>query len=89
MTKEQKEGAALALKNASWNLDQGNYQSAEAWAEAASEMICEANLSTHEQIDLVAPHDGATTGDKVVIALSAGVLLWMISSIITGLWIMP
>lgn len=86
MSDDEKSGAEMALKNALWNVQQGHSLAAQSWAESAAEMIAEANYGEDQQRRLVAPSDGATTGDKVAIGLSACVLLWMLVSMLSGVW---
>lgn len=89
MTDEQKSSAELALKNAVWNVQKGHFMAAQSWAESAAEMLEEANLDQEQLRKLVAPNEWLTTGDKVVITLSASVLVWMVVSMITGVWYLP
>lgn len=89
MTDEQKSSAELALKNAVWNVQKGHFMAAQSWAESAAEMLEEANLDQDQLRKLVAPNEWLTTGDKVVITLSASVLVWMVVSMITGVWALP
>ena len=86
MTDEQKSSAELALKNAVWNVQKGHFMAAQSWAESAAEMLEEANLDQDQLRKLVAPNEWLTTGDKVVITLSASVGLWMVVSMIFGVW---
>ena len=86
MTDEQKSSAELALRNAVWNVQKGHFMAAQSWAESAAEMLEEANLDQEQLRKLVAPNEWLTTGDKVVITLSASVLVWMVVSMITGVW---
>ena len=62
---------------------------AQSWAESAAEMLEEANFDQEQLRKLVAPNELWTTGDKVVITLSASVWLWMVVSMITGVWALP
>ena len=89
MTDEQKSSAELALKNAVWNVQKGHFMAAQSWAESAAEMLEEANFDQEQLRKLVAPNELWTTGDKVVITLSASVWLWMVVSMITGVWALP
>ena len=86
MTDEQKSSAELALKNAVWNVQKGHFMAAQSWAESAVEMLDEANFDQEQLRKLVAPNELWTTGDKVVITLSASVGLWMVVSMIFGVW---
>ncbi len=86
MTDEQKSSAELELKNAVWNVQKGHFMAAQSWAESAAEMLEEANLDQEQLRKLVAPNEWWNTGDKVVITLSASVLVWMVVSMITGVW---
>ncbi len=86
MTDEQKSSAELALKNAVWNVQKGHFMAAQSWAESAAEMLEEANFDQEQLRKLVAPNELWTTGDKVVITLSASVGLWMVVSMIFGVW---
>ena len=89
MTDEQKSSAELALRNAVWNVQKGHFMAAQSWAESAAEMLEEANFDQEQLRKLVVPNEWLTTGDKVVITLSAAVGLWMIVSMITGVWELP
>ncbi len=89
MTDEQKSSAELELKNAVWNVQKGHFMAAQSWAESAAEMLEEANLDQEQLRKLVAPNEWWNTGDKVVITLSASVLVWMVVSMITGVWALP
>ncbi len=82
MTEEQKRAAISALTSSSSALERDRPWVAEQWAESAAQMIREANLSARD----VAPINGPTTGDKIAITLSAGVLVWMLVSMLTGVW---
>ena len=86
MTDEQKSSAELALRNAVWNVQKGHFMAAQSWAESAAEMLEEANFDQEQLRKLVAPNELWTTGDKVVITLSASVGLWMVVSMIFGVW---
>lgn len=86
MTDEQKSSAELALRNAVWNVQKGHFMTAQSWAESAAEMLEEANFDQEQLRKLVAPNELWTTGDKVVITLSASVGLWMVVSMIFGVW---
>lgn len=86
MTKEQKRMAIGALDNAQNALANNQTWMAEQWAESAATMIRDANLSGRDTGRLVAPQDGPTTGDKVAIGLSACVGLWMLASMLIGVW---
>jgi len=83
---EQKRLAIGALTHASTAIANGRTWVAEQWAEFAAIVIREANLSARETGRLVAPRGSATTGDKVAIGLSACVLLWMLVSMLSGVW---
>ena len=89
MTDEQKSSAELALKNAVWNVQKGHFMAAQSLAESAAEMLEEANFDQDQLRKLVAPNELWTTGDKVVITLSASVGLWMVVSMIFGVWSLP
>jgi hypothetical protein len=86
MTDEQKKRAIEALSNARLNITIDQHVLAEQWAATAVSLIKEANLSTRETCRLMAPFEEATDGDKAAIILSAGVLVWMIVSMVTGEW---
>ena len=87
MSDDEKAGAKMALKNALWNIQKGHSLAAQSWAESAALMIAEANYGGDEQRRLVSPIDGATSGDKVAISLSACVLLWVVADMIWG-WVL-
>ncbi len=89
MTEEQKRMAIVALCNAQDAVEKNLMVSAEAWAYTAAGTIRDANISAYEARRLVAPNDAATTGDKVAVALSAGVLAWIVVSMIIGVWVLP
>lgn len=82
MTEEQKRAAVGALTNSASALASDRLLVAEQWAEDAAQMIRDANLSTRD----LAPIDGPTTGDKIAITLSASVLVWMLVSMLFGVW---
>jgi len=83
---EQKRLAIGALTHASTAIANDRPWVAEQWSKAAEEMIRDANRISRDTRRLVAPSDGATTGDKVAIGLSACVLLWMLVSMLSGVW---
>ena len=82
MTEEQKRAAIGALTNSESAIVSDRPLVAEQWADSAAQMIRDANLSTRD----VAPIDGSTTGDKIAITLSASVLVWMLVSMLFGVW---
>jgi len=88
MTEDRINDARNACKNVIEHLDSGRFLAAEAWADHAADMISEANVEARQVARIVAPHDGATTGDNVAIVLSACVLVWMVVSMLTGTWML-
>jgi hypothetical protein len=86
MTEDEKTRAIKSMHHAVELLDSGCFLAAEAWAEHAADLIQEANVASGQVTNLVAPRDGATTGDKVAICLSAAVLVWMVTSMMFGVW---
>lgn len=77
--------ARRALSSALNALDKGNPTAAEAWAETAAQIIREGALSPAQQRQLVAPHDGPTVGDKIIMAVSGVVIVLLIIDIAFGL----
>lgn len=75
----------LALEAAIIAFDQKLYGTAHAWAEVAAETIKACNLTPAEQRLLVAPHDGPTVGDKIIMAVSGVVIVLLIIDIAFGL----
>lgn len=71
--------ARRALQNASSALDLGHPIVAEKWAGSAAMILREANVSEAEQRQLIAPRDRSRTGDRVVLALSVFVIVWMLA----------
>lgn len=71
--------ARRALQNASSALDLGHPIVAEQWAGSAAMILREANVSEAEQRQLIAPRDRSRTGDRVVLALSVFVIVWMLA----------
>ena len=86
MTEDQINDARKSCKNVINNLDSGRFISAEAWADHAADTIRDANIIAYEARRIVEPHDASTTGDKVAVALSVGVLVWMVVSMLAGVW---
>ena len=89
MNQHQQDAVKQALTNSAWNIDRGQFLAAEAWAADAANILREANLTADQQRMLVAPNGKATTGDKIAVGLSAAVLLWMLFSILSGVWYLP
>lgn len=85
MTADQTDSAMRALNNATAALANNRQWIAQAWADTASDVIREAQLSGPEQRALIAPRDSATRGDKAVLGFSLLVIVWMLADVIGGL----